>query len=176
MSPPDPFASLADPSAADADPEAVARAIVLRTLTGAPRTRAQLADDLRRRNVPGEVSERVLDRFTDVGLIDDAAFADAWVRSRHASRGLAARALRHELRERGVADDTIDEALGEVGRDEERAAATALVSRKLESTRGLPADRRMRRLLAMLARKGYAQSVAAAVVREALRAEQAGAS
>ncbi|MFC7732812.1 regulatory protein RecX [Actinomadura keratinilytica] len=68
--------------------EARAREICLRMLTAAPRTRAQLADALRRKKVPDEVAERVLGRFTDVGLIDDEAFAQAWVQSRHRGRGL----------------------------------------------------------------------------------------
>ena len=89
------------------DPESVARTIVLRRLTDAPRSRAELAADLAARNVPVEVSDRVLDRFTEVGLVDDAAFASEWVRSRHATRGLSRSALRRELRGKGVDDETV---------------------------------------------------------------------
>src|ERR1700730_5418267 len=71
------------------DPEAQARQISLRLLTIAPRPRAQLAQALHRRGVPDEAAETVLSRFADVGLIDDAAFARAWVESRHCSRGLS---------------------------------------------------------------------------------------
>src|SRR5690606_7567137 len=91
------------------DPEAAAREICLRLLSASPRTRAQLADALRRKDIPDDVAERVLGRFTDVGLIDDEAFAQAWVQSRHTGRGLARRALAQELRHRGVADDTVTE-------------------------------------------------------------------
>jgi regulatory protein len=73
------------------DPEALARRICLRLLTAAPRSRAQLAAELRRRRVPAEAAEAVLGRFADAGLIDDAAFARAWVESRHHSRGLSMR-------------------------------------------------------------------------------------
>lgn len=156
---------------AEADPESVARAIVLRRLTAAPRTRAQLADDLRRRDVPDEVAERVLERFAEVGLVDDQAFAEAWVRSRHVGRGLSRRALAHELRAKGVADETVAEAVEAVGPDDEAAAAAALVARRLPATRGLPADRRVRRLAGMLARKGYPSGLAMRVVRDALAAE-----
>jgi regulatory protein len=155
----------------DADPESVARGIVLRKLTAAPRTRAQLADDLRRRAVPDEVAERVLDRFGEVGLVDDGAFAEAWVRSRHAGRGLARRALAHELKQRGVDDRTVAAAVEEIGPDEEAQAAAALVARRLPATRGLPADARARRLAGMLARKGYGGGLAMRVVREALAGE-----
>src|SRR5829696_959849 len=81
------------------DPESVARAICLRLLTGQPRTRSELAAALARRGVPGEAAAAVLGRFAEVGLIDDRAFAAAWVGSRHAGRGLA-RALAAELRRR----------------------------------------------------------------------------
>lgn len=157
--------------APEADPESVARAIVLRKLTAAPRTRAQLADDLLGRNLPVEVVEHVLDRFTEVGLIDDAAYAQAWVRSRQAGRGLARSALRRELHERGVASELIEQAVSEVGVEQEQQRAAALVARRLSATRGLPVERRMQRLVGMLARKGYPSGLAAGVVREALATE-----
>lgn len=170
-----PFDPLEGPtpgSSADAVPEAdadsVARAIVLRKLTAAPRTRAQLSDDLRRRNVPPEVSERVLDRFADVGLVDDQAFAAGWVRSRHSSRGLSRRALAHELRRKGVDDDVVAAAVEEVGDDDERAAAEVLVARRLPALRGHDTKVQTRRLVGMLARKGYSSGLAMQVVRAAL--------
>jgi regulatory protein len=155
----------------DADPESVARGIVLRKLTAAPRTRAQLAADLAARAVPEEVAERVLDRFTEVGLVDDAAFAQSWVRSRHAGRGLSRRALAHELRRKGVDDETARAAVDELGPDDEAAAAAALVARRLPATRSLAPEARVRRLAGMLARKGYSSGLALRVVRDALAAE-----
>ena len=159
------------PPQPEADPESVARAIVLRRLTMAPRTRAQLADELRSRDVPDDVATRVLDRFTDVGLVDDEAFAAAWVSSRHTSRGLARRALTHELRHRGVDDETVAGAVDTITPEDEWAAARDLVARRLPSSRGLPVETRMRRLAGMLARKGYGGGMAMAVVRDALAAE-----
>jgi regulatory protein len=156
----------------EADPVSVARSIVLRRLTAAPRTRAQLADDLRRRAVPDDVAEQVLDRFTEVGLIDDQAFASAWVRSRHASRGLSRRALARELRQKGVDDELAAAALDSLDEDDERAAAQALVAKRLAALRGHDAQVQIRRLVAMLARKGYSGAVAMQVVRTAV-AEQA---
>ncbi len=153
----------------DADPESVARAIVLRRLSAAPRTRAQLTTDLERRGVPSEVSQRVLDRFSEVGLVDDAAFANSWVRSRQINRGLSRRALAHELRQRGVADDVLAVAVADVGDDDEHNAAAALVAKRLPSLRGLDRQVQIRRLAGMLARKGYSSALAMQVVREALR-------
>jgi regulatory protein len=154
------------------DPEARAREVCLRLLTLAPRTRAQLAEALRKRGIPDEVANEVLSRYEDVGLIDDAAFARAWVESRHYSRGLAGRALSAELRQRGVAAGEIRAAIDEqLGPDAEVSAARRLVAGKLVATRGLPPEQRTRRLAGLLARKGYPAGLAYRVIREALEAE-----
>lgn len=152
-------------------PEEQARAICLRLLTGSPRTRKQLGDALRKRGIPEEVAGDVLSRFEDVGLIDDAAFAGAWVESRHHGRGLARRALARELRTKGVDTTLIEEAVGQLDSEQEEATARELVVRKLRSTRGLDRDRRLRRLAGMLARKGYPEGMALRVVRRALDEE-----
>jgi len=162
----------AAPEAPGDDPEARARQVCLRLLTLAPRTRAQLADALRKRGIPDEAADEVLGRFEDVGLIDDAAFARSWVESRHYSRGLAGRALSAELKQRGVDADEIRAAIDDqLSPDAEAAAARRLVERRIPGTRGLPADQRTRRLAGMLARKGYSPGLAYRVIREALEAE-----
>lgn len=154
-----------------ADPEAAAREICLRMLTASPRTRAQLADALRRRNIPDEVIEHVLGRLGDVGLVDDEAFAQAWVQSRHVGRGLAGRALAAELRRRGVADDTVKQAVSALEPEQEEQTAHELVLRRLPATRGQDPAKRMRRLVGMLARKGYSPGLAYSVVKRALDEE-----
>ncbi|MEU0195590.1 recombination regulator RecX [Streptomyces afghaniensis] len=153
------------------DPVEQARAICLRLLTGTPRTRKQLADALRKRQIPDDAAEEVLSRFEEVGLINDGAFADAWVESRHHGRGLARRALARELRTKGVDSTLIDEAVSQLDSEQEEATARELVARKLRSTRGLDRDKRLRRLAGMLARKGYSEGMALRVVRQALEEE-----
>ncbi|MEA2481120.1 MAG: regulatory protein [Thermoleophilaceae bacterium] len=143
----------------------------LRLLSTQPRTRAELAAALAKQNVPDEAAAAVLARFGEVGLIDDAAFARAWVETRHRGRGLARRALAQELRNRGVDAETAAAALGQVDGESEAAAARSLVDRKLASTRGLPTPARLRRLAAMLGRKGYPQGLALRVIRDAIAAE-----
>jgi regulatory protein len=150
------------------DPESVARLICLRQLTTAPRTRAQLAATLRRRGVPQDAANAVLGRFAEVGLIDDAMFADAWVESRHHGRGLGRRALAAELNQRGVERSDIQAAVAKLSPATELATARALVERRLDSTTGRPVQVRVRRLAGMLARKGYPPGMAYRVVREAL--------
>ncbi|MEU8893740.1 recombination regulator RecX [Streptomyces sp. NPDC048442] len=153
------------------DPAERARSICLRLLTGTPRTRKQLADALHKRDIPEDVSDEVLSRFEEVGLINDAVFADAWVESRHHSKGLARRALARELRTKGVEPSLIDEAVGQLDSEQEEATARELVARKLRSTRGLERDKRLRRLAGMLARKGYPEGLALRLVRQALEEE-----
>lgn len=149
----------------------VARQICLNQLEHAPRTRAELANVLRRKGIEDDVAEQVLSRFAEVGLIDDAIFAQMWVTSRHRGRGLASRALTQELRRKGVADEAVAEAVATLDPEVELATARALVDRKLVVTRGLPTDARVRRLAGMLARKGYPAGTAFRVVKDALAAE-----
>ncbi|MET8253619.1 regulatory protein RecX [Micromonospora sp. NPDC005197] len=161
-----------EPSAPPRDESEVAREICLRQLAVRPRTRAELADALAKRGISEQVSAEVLDRYDEVGIIDDAAFARAWVSSRHTGRGLARRALANELRRKGVDGEVATEALGELDEETEAATARALVERKLRTARGEPAAV-FRRLVGMLARKGYPPGVAIRAVKDALAAQSA---
>ncbi|WBB81815.1 regulatory protein RecX [Micromonospora sp. WMMD882] len=149
------------------DEAEVAREICLRQLAVRPRTRAELAGALARRGVSAEVSAEVLDRYDEVGIIDDAAFARAWVSSRHAGRGLARRALAQELRHRGVDGEVASAALDELDESTEEETARDLVRRKLRSARGEP-EAVFRRMVGMLARKGYPPGLAFRVVKDAV--------
>jgi regulatory protein len=161
----------ADDREGEPDPESVARTICLNLLTAAPRSRGELAKALRKRHVPDDVAEQVLDRLTDVHLIDDTAYAEAYVESRHRGRGLARVALRTELRRKGVDDAIAAAAVEQIDPAAEAAAAEALVARRVASTRGLAPEARVRRLAGMLQRKGYPAGLAFRVVREALAAD-----
>jgi len=152
------------------DPYGAARTILLDKLAARPRTRSELADLLAEREVPDEVAAEVLDRFTEVGLIDDAAFATAWVESRHRGRGLSKRVLAQELRRHGVDDELARDALDELDPDQEEATARALVRKKLRSMRSLERQVAMRRLLGMLARKGYPGALAMTVIKQEMAA------
>ena len=150
------------------DPDSVARIIVLRALDRSARTRAELAQTLRRRGVPDDAADRVLDRFTEVGLIDDANLAAGYALAQHRERGLAGRAVAQKLRKRGVADETLLAAVGQIDDESEVATAHALVVRKLRSMSGLDPEAQARRLVGMLARKGYSPGLAYRVVRTEL--------
>jgi regulatory protein len=124
--------------------------------------------------VPDDAIRTVLDRLTDVGLVNDAAFATAWVASRQAGKGLAPRALAHELRTRGVENAVIAEAVARVDDDDVVAAARSLVRRRVATMHGVDERARLRRLSGMLARKGYPGDVALRVIREVLADDAAG--
>lgn len=160
------------PEDREPDPASVARAIVLRQLTSAPKSRLQLERKLAERNVPGDVAAAVLDRFEEVKLVDDAEFADMWVRSRSQSRKLAKGALRRELADKGIDPETAAAALEQLSDEDEEAAARHLVERKLRPGTDLSdrtaRDKAARRLASMLARKGYQPSQAFRIIGEVL--------
>jgi regulatory protein len=155
------------PSTSDGAPgrEEQARALCLRLLTARARTRAELAGQLAKRGYPDDVSATVLDRLTDVGLINDADFAEHWVRSRRTRAGKGNRALAAELRTRGVDADVITAALNGADAGSERDRAAELVRARLrrENLDGNQA-KVARRLVGMLARRGYPQAMAFDVV------------
>jgi regulatory protein len=149
----------------------VAREICLNELAVRPRTRAELAAILRRCGIDHEVATEVLDRYDDVGIIDDEAFARAWVTSRHHGRGLARRVLARELRRKGVDSEAVGGALEELDPETEERTARALVARRMRVERSARPEVAFRRLVGMLARKGYPAAVAIRVVKEALSVE-----
>src|SRR3954452_20126143 len=152
----------------DADPESVARKILLDQLTGQARSRKELSDKLAKKNVPDDVARRLLDRFEEVGLVDDEAFARSWVASRQPGKGLARRALAQELRRKGIDDDVARTALDEVDPADEEHAARALVRKKLRTLARVDDTTATRRLVGMLARKGYGSGMSFAVVKDEL--------
>ncbi|MPV37053.1 regulatory protein RecX [Georgenia subflava] len=168
LEPPSTGAAAEDP---EPPTEEVARTIALRQLTAAPRSRAQLEAAMAKKDVPEDVAARVLDRFTEVGLVDDVAYAEMLVRTRHAERGLARRALAAELRRKGIGPEVAQVALEQVDGDDEIAAARRLAEKKARSTTGLDPQVRRRRLAGMLARKGFPGGVAMRVIDEVLAAE-----
>lgn len=150
------------------DPETKARGLVLRKLTGQARTRYELDRALKAKEIPEAVSNQVLDRLEEIGLVDDAAFARDWVESRQLRRQLSRRALRHELQHKGVDRDDIEEALAGVDGDDEYEAARVLAHRKARGMTGLTREVRARRIAGALARRGFSSGLTSRVVAEVL--------
>ena len=162
------------PSTSELSREEQARNLCLRLLTARARTRAELEGQLAKRGYPYDVSKRVLDRLTQVGLIDDADFAEQWVRSRRANAGKGKRALAAELRTKGVDNDVIMAALDGIDAGAERQRAEKLVRDRLRREKlGDDDDAKVaRRLVGMLARRGYSQTMAFDVVEDELANER----
>ncbi|MDP7735710.1 recombination regulator RecX [Mycobacterium paragordonae] len=153
--------------------EEQARALCLRLLTARSRTRAELAGQLTKRGYPDDVSNRVLDRLAGVGLVDDTDFAEQWVQSRRANSGKSRRALAAELHTKGVDNQVIDTVLAGIDAGAERERAEQLVRTKLRREVLSEDDTKVtRRLVGMLARRGYSQTVACEVVLGELAAER----
>lgn len=164
-------------SEADPSVEALERAkeAGLRLLAVRARSRAELAQRLSAKGFDPDVIERSLDRLAEVGLIDDAEFARQWVRQRHSFSGKGRQALAQELRRKGVASETAAAALADVTADDEYERATELVRRKLRTMpAGLDREKAIRRLVGMLARRGYGHSVAYSVVKAEWEASRSG--
>jgi len=160
------------PSTSEPAREEQARALCLRLLTARSRTRAELAGQLAKRGYPDDVSARVLDRLAAVRLVDDTDFAEQWVYSRRANAGKGKRALAAELRTKGIDDDVITAALSGIDTASERERAEQLVRARLRRE-NLDDDARVsRRLVAMLARRGYGQTMACDVVSVELATER----
>lgn len=165
-------ASCPPPSTSESSREEQARALCLRLLTARSRTRAELSGQLAKRGYPDDVADRVLDRLTAVGLVDDADFAEQWVRSRRANAGKGKRALAAELRTKGVPGEVITAALDGIDAAAERERAEQLVQGRLRRENLTDDVRVTRRLVAMLARRGYGQSMAIDVVSTELARER----
>lgn len=150
--------------------EAVARAkeTLLNILSRAAKTEKELSDKLAQRGYPSHIIAEALDRLKEVGLVSDALYAENFASSRHHGRGLSASAIRRELARKGVDTDIIDEALLPITQADEKERARQLVRKKLPSLQGLDPQTQTRRLVSLLARRGYGPSIVFSTVREEL--------
>ena len=150
-----------------------ARTLLLNKLTRGPRSRFQLAQAMEKREIPLDISEELLNRFTEVGLIDDAAFAKAFAHDRRANRGLSKAALKRELANVGVEQQLIQVALEEIDSDQELELAIQLVSKRWNSVKNLEWQARQRRLSGFLGRRGFTGSVVSVAIKTVENLEQA---
>ncbi|WP_374108056.1 regulatory protein RecX, partial [Saccharopolyspora sp. 6V] len=149
-------------------PAAAARHSAPRRGGGRPRPRSELRNALLRKEIDEDVADAVLQKFVDAGLVDDAEFAEAWVNERQRNQGLGRKALGYELRRKGVEEHLVAEALSAVDPDAEEERARELVRRKLRSARVDDQEKLLRRLVGMLARKGYSEGLAFRVAKDEL--------
>ena len=145
-----------------------ARAIVLRQLAMMDRSRKQLLDAQTKRGIPEEIALETVDRFEEVGLVDDEKFAGMLVRSRMAGKPVSRTGLARELARKGIDREIAEAALEEVTPEDERAAALELALKKARSTEGLEYAVRKRRIYGALARRGFSPDQIMNAVRDVL--------
>jgi regulatory protein len=146
-----------------------AKQVLLRRLSHAPRTRKELAKDLKDKDISDEVANVALDRFEEVGLINDRALASNYVSSQHERKGLGKNALRQQLRAKGISDDMALEAISQISDDQEFQAAFALACKKIRSLQRDDAKTQLRKIVGVLARKGYSSNLAFRVAKEVIK-------
>lgn len=148
-----------------ADPVSLARNIILRHLNLAPKSRLQLTQVLDKKGIPAQAAQIALDRLTEVGLIDDLAYAHLLVRSRCASKRISKILLIRELRQKGISEEYISISLADLTPDDEYQMALDLAAKKLRTMSGLPKEVVLRRVVGLLARKGYPNAIAYKVLK-----------
>jgi regulatory protein len=145
-----------------------AKQVLLRRLSHAPRTRKELAKDLKDKDISDDVANLALDRFEEVGLINDQALASNYVSSQHERKGLGKNALRQQLRAKGISDDMALEAISQISDDQEFQVAFALACKKIRSLQRDDAKTQLRKIVGVLARKGYSSNLAFRVAKEVI--------
>lgn len=161
-------------AAEETDPYTRAKTIVYNQLAYSAKTRGQLRKKLQAEGFDAELIEPLLDKFEAAKLIDDAEYAQTFVAQKSRTKKLSRAALRRELAERGVRGEEAENALAQRTDEQEREDAAELVRKKLRPGMDLSdraeKDTITRRLLGMLARRGYSSSVSMSVIREELAA------
>lgn len=142
-----------------------ARNVVLHQLARSAKSTQQLRKILENREIPGEIAERVLERFTEVGLIDDLAYAETIVNSRRNFKGLSKSAIKRELSDKGVAAQHIEKAVESITAEDDFEAAKELATKRMRQMSSLTREVRERRLSGYLGRKGYSSSVVFAAIK-----------
>lgn len=150
----------------EADPYSIAHTIALNALVARAKSKGELLAHLKRRGVEDDVAQAIIYRLQEAGLINDAEFAKAWTQSRHRSKKISKRIIAGELRTRGVEQSSIDQALDEIGDEDEYRMAFELGMRKYSTMSRLESDVQIRRIQSLLARKGFSFTIISRVIRE----------
>jgi regulatory protein len=143
-----------------------AKNVLLYQLSRSMKTRFQLSEILKSREIPSEIAQQVLDRFTEAQLINDYAFAGAYVITR-LENGRSGSAIKLELRRKGVAQEIIEQHLSEIDSEVEQGIANQLAANRFSRMAALEPEVRKRRLMGFLQRRGFSQSVAARAISSA---------
>ena len=141
-------------------PFAMEKAVAL--LASRARSEKEIADALRQNAYPEQTIARVMARMHEAGYLDDEDFAGQWAVSR-TSKGLGARRIRMELRQKGVDPETIESAISAVD-EEDRMDGAIKAAQKAARGKDLSQVADRQKVLAALARRGYDFTLARAAL------------
>ena len=130
------------------------------------KSKGELLAHLKTRGVEDDVAQAVVFRLQETGLVNDREFAAAWATSRHSHKKLSKRIIAGELRQKGVTQEQIDEALDGIDDESEYRAAFDLAFKKFNTMSRLEPDVQVRRIQSLLQRKGFGFSVISRVLKE----------
>ncbi|GAA3833505.1 recombination regulator RecX [Brevibacterium ammoniilyticum] len=160
--PDEPFAD--SPELADA--YAKAKKTALNMLAMRDHSSTELREKLLRRDFDPAAVDRLIAKLERSNLLDDGQFAQRFAKAQRESRKLSRSALRRQLVKKGIDEETIAGVVAEVDGEEDLAREVA--EKKARSTRGLDHEVRERRILGMLARRGFSSTICLKVTREVL--------
>jgi regulatory protein len=137
-----------------------------RFLSVRPRSEQEVRQNLAKKETPPAVIEAAIERLTAFGYLDDRAFADLWVRDRLTYKPTSPRALRYELRQKGIANDIVEMVLADLDAEDSAYRAAQAQSRRLRGT-----ERRefQKKLGAFLQRRGFSYDVVRTVLRRLIQ-------
>jgi regulatory protein len=138
----------------------------LRFLSYRPRSRLETERYLRDKSLPETVIDDVISRLERSQYLDDEAFARFWVENREQFRPRGERALRYELRQKGISDAIITDVLGNL---DDEAAAWHAVEGRLRRWAGLPAEEFRRKVAGYLSRRGFGYDTVSVILTKANR-------
>ncbi|MEY4327413.1 MAG: hypothetical protein RIR71_83 [Actinomycetota bacterium] len=148
-----------------------AKNVLLFQLSRSMKTRFQLAAILKKREIPDEIANAVLDRFTEAQLIDDAAFARAFVNSRIAVSGKSRSVIARELKQKGVSAQDADSALSAIDAELEDQTAYSVAKKRYQQLSTLDPEVRRRRLMGFLMRRGFSSQLTSRILRDLEQSE-----
>jgi regulatory protein len=144
-----------------------ARNIVLRLLERGPKSSSELALALEKHEIPTEIARHVIQRFSDVELIDDSAYAQQLADASRRTSGLARYMVKRKLADKGLDQEIIDRVASEISDEDELLVATELAIKRRGQLSKLAPEVRDRRLIGFLQRRGFGSGVVFAAIREA---------
>ena len=144
-----------------------ARNIVLRLLERGPKSSFELAAALEKHEIPAAIANQVIQRFTEVELIDDSAYAQQVVDASRRTRGLARSMVKRKLADKGLDHEIINKVASGISDEDELAVATEIAIKRFGQLAKFEPEVRTRRLIGFLQRRGFGSGVVFEAIREA---------